>query len=102
MSNVTDKDILIRNVRFHYGWEEITKKMSMGAEFITKTPKDQDARFLTITGQLLANPALQDQYFSTFQKKLNNSGIFYGIEVVNIHGDISKAEKLVFTLRCEF
>jgi len=102
MSNVTDKDILIRNVRFHYGWEEITKKMSMGAEFITKTPKDQDARFLTITGQLLANPALQDQYFSTFQKKLNNSGLFYDIKVVNVRGDISKAEKLVFTLRCEF
>tara|TARA_B100001123_G_scaffold450873_1_gene624617 strand:+ start:5216 stop:8320 length:3105 start_codon:yes stop_codon:yes gene_type:complete len=102
MSNVTDKDILIKNVRFHYGWEEIKKKMSMGTEFITKTPKDQNARFLTITGQLLANPALQDQYFSTFQKKLNNSGLFYDITVVNVRGDISKAEKLVFTLRCEF
>ena len=74
----------------------------MGTEWTFKTPKDQESRFVTINGQLMSNPALQDQYFSTFQKKLNNSGLFYDIEVVNVHGDISKAEKLVFTLRCEF
>ena len=102
ISNITDKDIFILNARFHYGWEEVKTRMRKGQRMELKKSMDENQRFVTIKGQLMSNPALQEQYLASFQKKLNESGLFYNIKTVDVHGDISSGEKMIFTLRCEF
>ena len=103
ISNITDRDIFIMDARFNYGWEKITKKMVKGSSRIYKDSMDEEKRFLTIKGRLMSNPALQEQYFSTFQQKLSNSNLFYSIEVIDVLGELAKSgARLRFTLRCEF
>ena len=101
VSNVAERDMQIDKMRFHYGWEEVKTKMAKGKKHTIRTQIDENKRFATISGRLITNPVLQLRYFQTFQQKLQQSDLFYDIEVI-VARENEAAGFFRFILRCEF
>jgi len=101
LSNVTDRDIQISNFNFGYGWELSMTKMAKGKKMTIREQKEENSRFFTIYGRLKSNPALQLQYFQSFQQKLKYSGFFYDIIVLQAKPR-NDDDYFDFGLRCEF
>ena len=101
VSNVTERDMQIDYVKFHYGWEEVKTKMAKGKKMVLRDLKEEDKRFISIAGKIMTNPVLQVRYFQTFQQKLRQSDLFYDITVL-VARENEAAGFFSFTLRCEF
>ena len=101
VSNITERDMQIDYVDFHYGWEEVKTKMAKGKKMVLRDLKDEDKRFISIAGKIKTNPVLQLRYFQTFQQKLRQSDLFYDITVL-VARENEVAGYFSFTLRCEF
>ena len=100
LSNSLTNDIILENIRFHYGWKYLQKKMAKGRSVHTVIPKDENKRYATIDCVLTANITLQSQIYDSFMQKLKRSEIFY--DITELSKGVGTGDKFFFSLRCEY
>ena len=101
LSKVTPNEIELEKIAFHYGYEVSESKRAHGRIFRSTNKVNPENRYASIEGRVNSNSQLMQQYFNFFKDKLENSNMFYSIEIVDASVKAGDG-KLTFFIRCEF
>ena len=101
LSSITPNEIELQKIAFHYGYEVTESKRSHGRIFRSTNKVNPENRYASIEGRVNSNSQLMQQYFNFFKDKLENSEMFYSIDIVDASVKAGEG-KLTFFIRCEF
>ena len=101
LSKITPNEIELEKIAFHYGYEVSESKRAHGRIFRSTNKVNPENRYASIEGRVNSNSQLMQQYFNFFKDKLENSNMFYSIEIVDASVKAGDG-KLTFFIRCEF
>lgn len=101
LSSITPNEIELQKIAFHYGYEVSESKRSHGRIFRSTNTVNPENRYATIEGRVNSNSQLMQQYFNFFKDKLEDSKMFYSIDIVDASVKAGEG-KLTFYIRCEF
>ena len=98
----TPKEITLDMISFQRGWERGDWIHVGNSLEKVITIVDENKDFAKVAGQITANPALKERYFSNFITQVENSGLFKKIDVINKKTTSGMdIDNMTFELKCE-
>jgi hypothetical protein len=88
---------------FQQGWEKkLLRKQGRALQSFIEM-EDEDKRVVRMVGNLNANPALKDRYFTNFIEILENSKLFVSVEIMDKSSSADKGpNNIQYDIKCIF
>ena len=103
LSNSLPSEITLERMSFQQGWEKkLLRKQGRALQSFIEM-EDEDKRVVRMVGNLNANPALKDRYFTNFIEILENSKLFVSVEIMDKSSSADKGpNNIQYDIKCIF
>ena len=103
LSNRLPHEVTLEKMSFQQGWEKELLRMQGRSLQSFIEMEDENKRIVRMVGNLEANPALKDRYFTNFIKIIEDSELFTDVEIIEQSSETDLGpNNIQFDLKCIF